>query len=295
MPSFMMRVAAVWVRLRNKKNWTSAERALARMNGPKGPHAPPASLRERHLVEERVIGGFTCYRVSPRSGGSDRALMYLHGGAYMSEIAEEHWTFIDRVVSDARCTVEVPIYGLAPKFTFRDAYALMDFVYSELVTRFPPERICIGGDSAGGGLALGFAQSLVASGRAVPGRVLLIAPWLDIALEDPELARVDRVDPWLSPPGLIAVGKVWTGDADPHDPRLSPIHGKLAGLPPIELFVGTRDLCIVDSRKLVARAREAGVEIAYREVEGAIHAYPLAPLPEGRAAVRGIIETLRAM
>jgi acetyl esterase/lipase len=42
-----------------------------------------------------------------------RAVLYLHGGAYISEIAPRHWAVISRM-ADAGVRVEVPSDGLAP-------------------------------------------------------------------------------------------------------------------------------------------------------------------------------------
>ncbi|MGY1653975.1 alpha/beta hydrolase fold domain-containing protein [Geodermatophilus sp. SYSU D01119] len=89
--------------------------------------------------------------VTPR-GGATRAVLYLHGGAYVAGAAPQHWTLAGRL-ADAGARVVV-----------------------------------LAGDSAGGGLALGFAQTLLGTGEPQPRLVALIAPWLDLALADPAVA-----------------------------------------------------------------------------------------------------------
>jgi acetyl esterase/lipase len=60
------------------------------------------------------------------------------------------------------------------------------------------------------------------------------------------------------------------------------------------VFSGTRDVLATDSRELVRRAREAGAEVELHEEAGLPHAYPLLPVPEGRAARDRIVELVRS-
>src|SRR5699024_12202428 len=53
-------------------------------------------------------------------------------------------------------------------------------------------------------------------------------------------------DPWLNILGTVEAGKVWAGGDDPTQPRLSPINGELGGLAPMDVYVGTHELCLPD-------------------------------------------------
>ncbi|WP_324277371.1 alpha/beta hydrolase [Blastococcus brunescens] len=291
MTSLQMRVIVAVLRLTRKRGMATAERGRRRVAAPKGPSGPPRSLRTRHDVSTRRVGGFDCHTVAPRGGEAGRAAIYLHGGAYISEISPQHWTLISRM-ADAGVRVEVPSYGLAPQYTYRDAYPFLTDVYRELVADVPASQVSVVGDSAGGGLALGLVQLLGAAGLPQPGRVVLVAPWLDLTLGNPGLPAVEARDPWLSSAGLHEAAKAWADGDDPTDPRLSPINGSLAGLPPTDLYVGTRDICLPDAHLLRDRAEAAGAALRLVVCEGAVHVYPLVPAPEGRAAAREIVATV---
>ncbi len=58
------------------------------------------------------------------------------------------------------------------------------------------------------------------------------------------------------------------------DPRLSPIHGEMAGLPPVHLNVGTEDPFLADVRRLRGMLERAAVDVTYIEQLGAGHCYP---------------------
>ena len=50
----------------------------------------------------------------------------------------------------------------------------------------------------------------------------------------------------------------WAGGDDPTGPRLSPGNGPLAGLVPVHVYVGTRELCLPDALRLRDRGAAEG-------------------------------------
>ena len=289
MSSLQMRVIRGVLRLTRKPRTATVERARQRIAAPKGSNEPPVGLRTRHDVRTRPVQGFPCTTVAPRNGGTGRTVVYLHGGSYTGEIAPQHWALISKL-ADAGVRVEVPLYGLAPQHTHREAYPFVTEVYRDLLAEVDASAVTVAGDSAGGGLALGFAQTLAAEQLPQPRRLVLLSPWLDLTLSHPGLPALEPRDPWLNIDGTVEAGKVWAGGDDPTQPRLSPINGPLAGLAPMDVYVGTHELCLPDALLLQERAATAGAELRLTVCPGAVHVYPLVPAPEGRAAARRIVE-----
>lgn len=150
------------------------------------------------------------------------------------------------------------------------------------------------GDSAGAGLALGLAGALPAARLPQPRRIVLISPWLDLTLGDPAVVALAPRDPWLSPAGLVELGRAWAGGDDPADPRLSPVHGPLKDLAPVSVCIGTRDIFYPDVCRLRERAATEGAAVDVTVRAGAVHVYPLTPTPEGRAAAARIVRDIAA-
>jgi len=279
----------VALRLACKPRMATAERARKRLAAPKGSTDPPARLRKRHDVRTRQVGGFPVHTVLPHGRMPRRAVLYVHGGSYVSAIAPQHWALIG-ALADAGVRVEVPHYGLAPQHTHRDAYPFVTELYRQLLDE--SDDVAIAGDSAGGGLALGLAQTLPAANLPQPRSIVLLSPWLDLTLGHPDLPAVEVHDPWLSSAGLRIAAEAWAGGDVPTQPRLSPGNGQLAGLAPIDVYVGTHEICLPDVRLLIERASATGV-LGHAEVcAGAVHVYPLTPTPEGRAAARQIVQRI---
>jgi acetyl esterase/lipase len=281
-----MHVVAAVLRATRRRHWTTAEAGRSRIQRPKREAPPPRRLRRAHEVTERTVGGFPVWTVRPRTP-SGTAAVYLHGGAYINGIAPQHWTLIGRL-ADAGVRVEVPLYGLAPQHTHRDAYPFVQAVWAQLAAEAPPGELVLAGDSAGGGLALGLAQQLAADGGRRPDRLVLLSPWLDLTLSSPRLAEYERRDPWLARPGLVEAGLAWAGGDDPTGAPLSPGGGPLAGLPPTTLFVGTREIGYPDAEGFASAAAATGVEVELVVADGAVHVYPLVPAPEGAEGARAV-------
>ena len=109
-------------------------------------------------------------------------------------------------------------------------------------------------------------------------------------MSNPAVDAVERTDPWLTRAGLHPIAQSWAGDLALDDPRVSPLFGVLTDLPPVEVWVGTRDITLPDCREL-ERRMPVGAAFALHVEDGAIHDYPLLPTPEGRAASREMADS----
>lgn len=292
MPSLSVRALSLLFRLTRKRTMVTTERARKRIAAPKADPTPPSVIIGERRVSRRAVDGFDVYTVLPAGDREpERAVLYLHGGAYVSSITPWHWRLITRM-ADRGLRVEVPLYGLAPKYTHREAFPFLGRVHRELCAEVPAERTAFVGDSAGGGLALALAQAAPDLGLSLPVRMVLIAPCVEVTMTNPGIAEVEPHDPWLASAGLLECARSWAGGDPLHDPRLSPLHGPMEGLPPTDVFVGTHDLLMPDLRLLRDRLVAEGVPMNLVEEPGAFHVYPLVPCPEGRRARDQILDLL---
>lgn len=254
---------------------------------------PPRGLERRARVSVSHARGWPVYDLSPRAGEPVRHVLYLHGGAYVSEIVSWHWWMLGRLVKDASCRCVVPIYPLGAALGASKTVATTVDIAAEVIEDVGAERVVLMGDSAGGGLALAAAQGLRDRGL-VPARVVLISPWLDVATDQPEQRAIEPRDAMLAIPGLVEAGRTYAGELPLDDPRVSPIHGELRGLPPISIFTSSEDLLAPDSHRLREACAQAGVPCELVDAPGMPHDWPLLPTPEGRAGRRRIVALLRA-
>jgi acetyl esterase/lipase len=254
---------------------------------------PSRRLHRKHHLTKREVNGHLVWTIAPKENASLKHVIYLHGGAYVNSFASQHWALMSKLVETLNCTVVAPNYPHAPEHCVTDVFDLLVPVYGELAARVGGTNVTLMGDSSGGGISLALAQRLREDGYEQPGHVVLLSPWLDATLSNPEIEEFDKIDPFLGVRGLKYGGEVYARDVDPKSYLVSPVYGSLKKLAPITLFIGTRDILYPDCRKLRDNAAAEGVEISYREYPGMVHNWMLGPMPEARRAIEEIIDTIK--
>ena len=254
---------------------------------------PSKRLRSKHRISKRTVNGHLVWTIAPKENAGEKHVIYLHGGAYVNSFAPQHWDLMSKLVETLNCTVTAPNYPHAPEHYVHDVFDLMLPLYTELAASAGSPNVTIMGDSSGGGISLALAQRLRDDGLDQPGHVILLSPWLDATLSNPEIPEFDKIDPFLGVEGLKYGGAVYARHVDPKSYLVSPVYGSLKDLAPVTLFIGTRDILYPDCRKLRDRAAAEGVRLDYREYDGMVHDWMLGPLPEAKQAIKEIVETIR--
>jgi epsilon-lactone hydrolase len=232
------------------------------------------------------------WRLRQRRRRSPRLrVLYLHGGGYVHPLTADYWR-LARALGRAGAEVVMPAYPLAPDATVDDVLPrLLDLAADVHEVGSP---MVVMGDSAGGALAIVLAQQLRALDRPLPAAVVALCPWLDATLADPDVPRLEATDPMLAESGLRAAGRWWAGIRDPEDPRVSPLHGSLEGLPPIHLVIGDRDILRPAVDGFADRAREVDADLRVLEVTAMFHVWMTRAVPEGGRTRRYLMRLLRS-
>lgn len=226
-----------------------------------------------------------------------RAILYLHGGAYVICSPSTHRGLAGNIALASQARVLLIDYRLAPENPFPAALDDALAAYRWLLeTGYPPEHIAIGGDSAGGGLALATALSLRDDHNKMPAALFLLSPWTDLTFSGESIrTRADR-DPLLSLNGDDWLVKIYANGRPLDHPYISPLFGNMHDLPPSLIQVGTEEILFDDSTRLEQKARAAGVNIRLETWPGMWHVFQgFAPyVPESQQAIEKIGEFLRA-
>ncbi|KJC63032.1 Acetyl esterase/lipase [Agreia bicolorata] len=254
-------------------------------------YAPPGHLHPDVRVDVEHRDGWPVYTVAPRIGTPIGSLVYVHGGGWVNQIVSQHWNLAAQIAAEANTTVILPIYPLVPFGTAAEVASFVVDLVRDSIEHYGSTSI--GGDSAGGQISLSVALALRDDHGITLPQTVLISPALDLTWSNPEIPRVQPSDPWLATPGGKVLAEYWRGDHDLLDPVVSPLYGELAGLGPITLFSGTRDVLNPDARLLVEKAAAAGVELDYHEGAGQVHVFPLLPTAVGRDARAIIVARIR--
>lgn len=247
----------------------------------------PGSRRTRGVRVETVTaagpaGDLKLRVFRPEDAAGPRpALLWMHGGGLLIGAPEQDDEHNLELVRRLGIVVVAPRYRLAPEHPGPAAIDDVTAAFRAMVDGaarlgVDPERIAIGGASAGGLLTAALAQRLRDEGGAQPVFQLLVYPMLD----DRTVLRTDiderHVRLWTAKSNRYAwrahLGEAAFGERV--DPYLVPARcADLSGLPPAWIGVGSLDLFRDEDAAYRDALRAAGVPCDWLEVPGAFHAF----------------------
>lgn len=230
------------------------------------------------------------WSIAPGSD-STRVLLFFHGGGYCSGSVRSHRRLVTEAGRAAGVRTLALAYRLAPEHPFpsalEDALTTWRFLFD---AGYGADRVIVGGDSAGGGLALVLMNYLRDARLALPACGWLLSPWIDLTLSGATLDSKDAVDPLIHKNYLDELAQAYLPAAmDRRDTRISPLYAELGGLPPLLIQVGSDETLLADSTRLAAALAEANVAVTLEVWPNMIHAWPMwnAHLETGRQALAG--------
>jgi monoterpene epsilon-lactone hydrolase len=229
--------------------------------------------------------------LEPDNAIAGRAILYLHGGAYVICSPTTHRGLAGNISHASKARLLLIDYRLAPEHPFPAALDDALAAYEWLLEKgYSPKHIAIGGDSAGGGLTLATALSLRDNHKILPAALFLLSPWTDLTFSGESVrTRADR-DPLLQIDDDAWLVKTYANGRPLTYPYISPLFADLHGLPPTFIQVGTEEILFDDSTRLEQKACLAGVDVTMETWPGMWHVFQAyAPyVPESKKAVERI-------
>lgn len=243
-------------------------------------NSPPPflNLLLGETVQYTTYNGMSVVQISPAHPTGDYVVA-IHGGAFIFPPSFLHWINYSVTAHQTGATIEVPIYPLLQQGgTAATVVPQMAGFISSQLTQHGPTHVSVIGDSAGGNLALASVEYIKAldSSALLPASMVLLSPWLDLGMTNPNIALVQ--DPLLPFGPAQQIGKVWAGNLSLTDPMVSPLYGDLSILPPTYVYSGNLDMLSADALVLQQKAVEQLAPISFVLANGQIHDWVLLTL-----------------
>jgi acetyl esterase len=205
-------------------------------------------------------------------------LVYYHGGGFSVGSRISHDPVARYLADHAGVRVLSVEYRRAPEHRFpaavQDAITAFDHAHSQARDLgADPDRIAVGGDSAGGNLAAVTAREAVRRGGAVPAFQLLMYPLTDLGSRRPSHDLFAKGSTFTEQNLQWALANYIPPGTDPNDPRLSPLHGDVTGLPPTYIASAGFDPLRDDGEAYADKLRAAGVRVTLTRQADLPHAY----------------------
>jgi acetyl esterase/lipase len=213
----------------------------------------------------------------------DRAILYIHGGAFMAGSPRSYRAMGARLAKRTGATVFLVAYPLLQNAPFPAAPNAVLAGWEKLLSDgWQPHQIVIAGDSAGGNLVFSLLARVLAKGQR-PAGVLAFSPWGDLTLSGDSITSNAACDPFIPVARMQEAVSRYLCGADPKDPIASPIFAQFYNPPPVLIQVGGGEVLLSDS-KMLAEKTSAELDV-WRFVP---HVWQIfdGRLPEANAAMR---------
>jgi len=247
-----------------------------------------------------LVNGYQVLKLTPRNIiKDDTAILYIHGGAYFFAMSTIHIQMVDEIAERLGVEAYMPSYPLAAHVQYEVAHDMVRELYTQLIAA--GKTVLLMGDSAGGGFALALAEWAHENSLEMPSRMVLLSPWLDVTMSNPEIEEFESKDATLANYALLKCGQMWSGLEDYAEIRkntqVCPIYGDLSGLPPTLLIVGTAEVMYPDVTLLYEKLKAQGSSVRLIYGKDLFHVYPayfkILDLPAANSAVAEMCDFLQ--
>ncbi|WP_428486988.1 alpha/beta hydrolase [Rhodopila sp.] len=222
------------------------------------------------------------YRPVSDRPGTERnlpTLVYFHGGGWVWANVDTH----DRMAREYAAAGDVAVvsvdYALSPEAKFPQALEECAAVVRFISARgadwgLDPLRIFLGGDSAGGNLALVTALLLRDTGGPALRGILANYPVADSRFDTESYRQFGAGGYGLSTERMAFYWSVYLPhDIDRLHPLAAPLRANLTGLPPVMVLLAELDVLRSEGEALVAKLRAAGVDVETETFGGVVHGF----------------------
>jgi len=200
-------------------------------------------------------GGMPAEWVIAPGADKTRRMLYIHGGGFVVGSPISHRAITSKFAEITGCAVLAIDYRLMPEHRYSNCIEDCRTAYRWILNNGPDgpgeiRQLFIGGDSAGGNLALSLIAWIRDHGLRAPEAVVALSPLTDVTFSGVSLHANLDTD--------IMLYVYWTYKVRPCDPLVSPLLGDLSNLPPTLVQASEAEMLLDDARRYVYKACASG-------------------------------------
>ena len=224
---------------------------------------------------------------------SDKLLIFIHGGAFISGPAQHHWDSAKKIAIQTNYKIWMCDYPKSPENKISKISENIDSIYTVALEQFQPNKIAFIGDSVGGTLITSLIQRLIIRGIKLPKKIILVTPVMDASMSNPEIEKVDHVDPMLSKIGVLSAKKMCAENNDLKNVMISPLFGSFDKFPHTILFLAENDIFYPDQKLAVQKFINAKINLEIIKGKNMPHIWPLLPvMKEAKQSLNQIVRII---
>lgn len=289
------------------QDFSTVEKIQA-MRAMRGEALQPLPPRDDVAMDDRAIAGLgeapdipiRIYRPTKSSDTPRPGFLEIHGGGFILGNIEMMDGWCQMIAAEVDVIVVSVEYRLAPEDPFpagiEDCYAVLHWIHDNAdELGIDPDRVAIGGQSAGGGIAAGLALMARDKGGPPICYQLLEIPELDDQLDTPSMLAFQDT-PFWNRPNAVFSWKHYLGPDHRGEPSIyaAPARAKdLSGLPPSYVSTMEFDPLRDEGLRYAMGMLAAGVSVELHNYAGTFHGSAF--LPEAEPTKRNTEEIVRIL
>lgn len=243
------------------------------------------------VVKQTTIAGVDCLDVKPNFklkyfAGTPKnpyhLFFYVHGGGFVGGFKEQGAYQLKAMARRLGCSAISVGYSLSPEATYPTALNELVDVYKEVIKTYNPNKIILGGESAGGNLCLALMLKLKELGLPQPKVAVISAGFLDLTNSGESRAQNENTDYTLSAEQLKHMALLYVAGNNEatkehfellKTPLVSPVFGNYEGLPPMFFSVCTDELLYSDTLMAYNNCLRDNIETDLHLAQNCFHAH----------------------
>ena len=213
------------------------------------------------------------YIFEPKNVRTKKTLLYIHGGGFVYRGSKNHYDFCKKLAEEGLCKVVYVDYRLAYKYKYpvpiEDSFAAYEFI---LKNKKKTEKILIGGDSAGGCLAIDVIRKAKELGHYIPDFLFLFYPVLDKRMNTESMKKYVDTPIWNS----VLNKKMWDLYLKENDDYISPGEMKdVSFMPPTYIETAEFDCLHDEAIEFAKKLKKEKISVIVNETHKTMHGYDI--------------------
>ncbi|WP_293785784.1 alpha/beta hydrolase [uncultured Aeromicrobium sp.] len=238
----------------------------------------PRVPNEGVVSQSIELGGVRAERMEPAAGRTSQVtILYFHGGGFFTGSVESHRSLCERLVMETGGVVVSVDYVLLPEGTVADAVDEAITAYEALLGEVEhPDKIVVGGDSAGGYLTMKVGELATRRGLQPPAGLIGFSPLLSLDPErtDKNVVRVSPMrDAYLPISRVATMRELWLPEGAVIEGFASPLHASAYIQSPVHLVAVEDEMLRPEVEAFALLLTDKGVDVETHLWRGQLHAF----------------------
>ena len=265
------------IRFKFKGSFGEISKRIEEKRGKK--EAIPKWILKSKLLKEHEYEGIKYYCLNENSK-SNIVMYYVHGGGFIEPLNKIQFRFIKKIVKKTDAKVYLPLYPLIPNHSYKDAYPLVVNLYLKLKKENANKKMIMGGDSAGGNIALVICEEIAKDDQ--PDELILISPATTMYVEDTDKELVNSFKRCIlvGYDGAKAIALSWSAGDDVKSHYISPYFGNVSNFKNVTMILGDNDMAYGMGLRMVKKLKDNNIKTKLIIGKGLYHVWALYPMLE---------------